>query len=1294
MKAIKTGLHKLRAILWTAVVISTLCLALAVGVLRLLLPYAPGFKPDLERWLAEQTGQSVRIGSMGSDWTEGHAIISLLDVGFSQGDADPLTFERIEISLHPASYLLPGGRYGIDFNVITDQIDIVRDLTGQWRVSGISTVTDADDDGRITDLLTTFGNAGFIANRLQITDQLNDQSVTLDTIEVSVIDQGEVRIIEGRIGESPDDNGIHFSATLTQHEDDSGWGYEAYARIETDSLGEWFRTWTQFGARPLSGDVDLEVWMRGHEDRLHSLQSSLELDNLVIGGNIRLDDDEQSLIATRYQIEHLNTQLAMEFSENGQWQLFFQDFIMERNDKQWPVTDLAVRRVLDSDGVSSYQIGTDFLRIEDLVDSLVVIDGLPQELRRLIYEASPHADLSDIRIASLRIGWPLQITGTLSFDGLSSTPFNYLPGISDISGQVELNDFQGLARLSGQDNFIDLPRILRWPLLMESMSADVLWDWDGEIWNMDVSHLSLKNDNLDSEGRVAVTFDSERPTVDIQLAVNHSNLRQSKLYWPLIGFKPRLVEWLDRSLISGTLNSGQITLYGDLDDWPFADNQGVFHASANLVDTHVDYSQNWPEVRNLNAAVEFFPGGMRLNSSRATTGELDIVDIQLYLPDHRRKIIELTSTGVGDVDEMIRYLQDTPLNERYGQYLSDTNAQGQGRTSVNLKVPFAKGLKLDVDGVVELTDTRFSFNQWDLELTGTNGRLNFDRDSLSSEALSSSFLGETIDINLLMGAAAGDSADVSINVDTLAPLELFSRYLPEHLDLVRIMPDPVRWQASFVKPSRPDGATEPADVMFNLSSDLVGTPINLPSPFAKAPIESRRVTLSTDLPNLESVSLDIDSLLSMKLLQGTPYWRGDVMFGGPVETVTSENGLIIGGVIGALDLDGVWQWVGENFQTQGTEGDGQLIINRMDGQVDSMILMERAFGTTAFEAGREGEFWQIAVDGDWGAGQLRLPLEQTPGLPVLAEFTELNWPDKMPGSTLDYSDPSRLPPVQFLAEHMIMNSIDFGRVSFATYPTAEGMHVEYYETRSDRFSINARGDWRVSGDDNSSDFEITLTAERLGDLLTSFGYDTISDNGQTILAIDAVWPGAPGDFLPETLDGQLTVSVSDGSITTFESGAGKLFGLLNILPRRLFLDFSDVFEKGLAFDRIDGKIAMADGKAITESLLIDGPTVDIEIRGITDLTELTTDTVIRVTPNVGGTLPIVGAIAGGGPGAAAGMVLQNVIGKPFGKIAETFYQVSGEVGDPLVEKITDREGIEILRQRYDIDKSDSETTGS
>jgi uncharacterized protein YhdP len=61
--------------------------------------------------------------------------------------------------------------------------------------------------------------------------------------------------------------------------------------------------------------------------------------------------------------------------------------------------------------------------------------------------------------------------------------------------------------------------------------------------------------------------------------------------------------------------------------------------------------------------------------------------------------------------------------------------------------------------------------------------------------------------------------------------------------------------------------------------------------------------------------------------------------------------------------------------------------------------------------------------------------------------------------------------------------------------------------------------------------------------------------------------------------------IEKGQFLKSEPGAARLLGVLSLqaLPRRLMLDFSDVFGEGFAFDFVRGDVRIEQGVATTNN---------------------------------------------------------------------------------------------------------------
>jgi uncharacterized protein YhdP len=233
------------------------------------------------------------------------------------------------------------------------------------------------------------------------------------------------------------------------------------------------------------------------------------------------------------------------------------------------------------------------------------------------------------------------------------------------------------------------------------------------------------------------------------------------------------------------------------------------------------------------------------------------------------------------------------------------------------------------------------------------------------------------------------------------------------------------------------------------------------------------------------------------------------------------------------------------------------------------------------------------------------------------------------------------------------------------------MQVDTLESQSPNVKMTARGDWTGGIIENRTNMSIELSAQSLGRMMDALGFPGLIDGGSTKATIDASWLGPPSAFALAKLDGTLGIDVAEGRILDVEPGAGRLFGLFSLteIPRRLSLDFSDFFKSGLGFNSITGTFRLAGGNAYTDGLKIKSPAAEIVVSGRTGLRSKDYDQLMDVTPHAGATLPIVGALAAGPVGAAAGLVMQGLLNKPIGKAVARRYKVSGSWEKPQITQL-------------------------
>ena len=192
-----------------------------------------------------------------------------------------------------------------------------------------------------------------------------------------------------------------------------------------------------------------------------------------------------------------------------------------------------------------------------------------------------------------------------------------------------------------------------------------------------------------------------------------------------------------------------------------------------------------------------------------------------------------------------------------------------------------------------------------------------------------------------------------------------------------------------------------------------------------------------------------------------------------------------------------------------------------------------------------------------------------------------------------------------------------------------------------------------------------------GALLARLGMKDVIRRGRGKIEGRVGWQGSPMSMDIPSLEGQFNLNVETGQFLKADPGIAKLFGVLSLqsLPRRLTLDFRDVFSEGFAFDFIRGDVNIARGIANTNNLQMKGVNAAVLMEGSADIGGETQDLRVVVVPEIDGLTA--GLIATAiNPALGLGTVLaQLVLRRPLVQAATQEFHVDGTWTDPRVTKV-------------------------
>ncbi|HET9032930.1 MAG TPA: YhdP family protein [Dokdonella sp.] len=1285
MTPFRRRLRKLRFFLQAAFVTLVISAAVLVAFAQLALPWLADNPQRIEQWLTERLGRQVSIGHVSGLWTRSgpRLVIDDLRIAASSRDEGELRLPRSELALNLYA-AFQRNRAWNEFRVVGLDLALRRSAAGEWKLRGF----DLDTHGEAS--MGALGVVVLVDMQLAVVDPEHNIDLAMRIPELRVVNLGRITRVLGRAG-----NGVGADAPLSLIADidmqqRSGRLYVGGKQLDFASL---LAAHDLDGVQLVSATGDLQAWASWQHGLVEDVNLQLALEQTILQSNREIVIDPNLSVQPRSAFDALTASARWQRRDAG-WRFDLANFSVSRQGKR----SAEGRLILEYAGAQSgvWKVAANGLEVDAIAPIAMLSESTPERLRRWLYRGNPRGSIDAIH-AQGRSAQDYDVDVAVS--DFSVHDDNSIPGIDSLSARLR-GDAQGLLlEIPDQRTRIDYAHVFRKPFELVHFGGDIAAWKEGEDWHLQTHRLTVEGKEFAVALRGGVQFQAQgsRPAVDLSAVVARGNVEAAKMFWPTTSMPPSAIEWLDRALQEGEVTAGRAMIHGDLDHWPFDDNTGRFEARAELEGLKLAYLPDWPSGEDLSVSATFINNGMTAVADSGKTLGLTVDNAKADIADFHEPVLVLSADGHGAGKDLLSYLRATPVGEDHADYLAGLAIGGAGVTHIDLEVPLKHNEDSKLDGRVDLSNADLDESTWDLHFKKANGRVRFTRSSVVADALDTSFEGFPVALGVAIGSAASDPANAfEASLTGVLPVNVaFAKASGLEAAFPRF-PGQANWHVGLAIGS--DNGPAKGRNRLTLASDLQGIAIDLPEPLAKPADTALPFSLTLDMPPLGrpfSASLGDILQINGRLPSPTSSLSANLELGPSASTEDlPASGIRINGHAKSFDVGG---WIGL-FSQGGGSGD---LLHRIAIDVDDLQLAGRSFPNLHLDLKPDGEAMKIEVAGESLQGELTVPTVELHRRGITAQMKRVRWPDLVADedaapAVLSRVDPTSIPPLHLWIGELFLGESNFGDMRLESFPTQQGMRLDLLETRSSNMDMSASGDWLGSADENHSHLVIDMSAENLGKMLDTFGFSGIIEGGQTVAHIDATFPGSPAAFALANATGSLNISVDKGRILDIDPGAGgRLFGLFSLreIPRRLSLDFSDLFKSGMSFNSIKGSFKIEEGSAQTDGLHIASPAADVTISGRTDLRKHQFDQEISVTPRAGVALPVVGALAGGPVGAAAGLVMQTLIGKSLNKAARSRYKVTGSWEKPVIALIG-RETITTTDEEPGADSGDGLDTDS
>lgn len=1236
-------------------------LAAAVsGLFQLAVLALPSYREELANWVTGVAGRPVEIGGIGLVWRGLSPSIDLQDITlYNDDEQEAVTADRISLGFSTVRLL---------FGELTPT---------RIELSGLNLAADVDEEGRLSVAgFDTGGEEDFPKRDRLLKELRRFREVRLSNCQVRFTHAGLGRtpmpftLVSGEIERTragfdveadirlPPQFGeeVELSASIDGDvTDPRSWDGDFEGTLSRLAPQGWLASLMLSGTQLRATGMDLEIAGALRSGRLARAQALLQADALVIARGGRA-----------HQVKDVEIDGTLASDGRG-WRLEMGRF--ELDGEAQLRGGLRYERLAPD----NYELDFDFdqLLLDRLTPWLAYLRAAPPALRRA---ASLQGRVEGAVLRLQRAGEALHYSLRADLHGLGLQGDPAL-GFQGFNGAISATEAGGRLQLAGTPLQLRLPRVLAAELPFDAVDGELRWARSATGWSLEAPTLAWKLGRARGNGSLQLDLPADRaasPKIDLAMALSADDVTALKPYMPLRWGAP-LKEWLGRAVVAGRVPRGSLSIRGPLADFPFHQRRsGEWKLDLDVAGARLAFSPDWPAVDKLAAHLAFRGNSLAITSEAASLAGNRVERVRAEIADFHEGRLHIDGRIAGEAARFYELLRNSPLRQRLAALVNRTRAAGPARVELQLDIPLQEIKDTAASGTVALDGVQLFYEGLDVPVDDIRGSLRFSGRGVEAERLDARFS----EIKL--------AARIEPRPRTAGVIVAEFAYAPQPAGGVsEFIPAFVRTRLTGESRWRAELPMDAPDAALTLSSDLRGTTVQLPPPLGKTAAEALpiRLALGGDAAAPLRVRLDYGQRLGADIAlaregQSLTVRTVNLRLGGGMPAPSEQRGILVSGDVPELDI-GLWAAV---LASDKGGGDG-LSLSTADLSAGRWLFDDRSIGAARMRWQRSAEGWRAELSGSGAEGELRYA--RAGGGALSARLKHLRMLARAPAPAATASaatpppatetqgrDPSRWPTLDIDCDELAADGTTLGHLVLRSARIGEGQRIETLTMKGGKLDLDASGTWRRSDNRSSAELKFALASSDVRAVLQSLGYTPTLSARSSRFNGELSWIAAPQlDW--QRASGRVQLEVDSGTLKAVEPGTGgRVLGLLNLyaIPRRLLLDFRDVVNAGLGFDKLTGTFMLGDGIARTEDMEIRSTSVRMEIRGRIGLVARDFDQTVKVYPDVSSGVTLGAALLGGPAVGALVLLAQQVLDKPIEQVTRLGYRVTGSWDNPRVER--------------------------
>lgn len=1256
-----------------AAVSTALLCAIIIIVLRYwLLPNIEQFHDKIATSISAAMGNPVNIGKIEGNWGGMHPHLNFTDVRVLDSQGQPaLLLPHIDASVSWLS--LPTAQLRLSsLEIDRPELLIRRDAQGNIYVGSIAFKTNNTNNDFSNWLLHQ--SRMVVRNAILVwqDDQRSAPPLVLNQVNLRIENlfshhQFSLRAVPPAALSAPldvrgDFHGHHF-------DEPDQWRGQLFAQIDRTDLLAW-RPWLKLPPELSRGRGALRVWLGLEKGKVTQLTADMALRDVTT-----------RLLATlpEMNVDYLRGRAAWKTLADS-WEVSTQKLSMRlHNGLKLEPTDFYFHMNPESPShPAGGELRANVLQLESLV-SLANYFPLDAKMHEQMNTYAPRGKASNLdvqwQIASEKLlGY--KIKG--QFENLAMQQVGNLPGFSGLTMSVDGSQTSGSLNINTRNLNLNAPGYMREPLLFNTLTGQASWLHEKKELSIKVDNVAVANDDL--AGNVYGSYQTRADTrgvIDLTVNLTRGDLRRAARYTPLIALRQKENDWLNSALLSGHTEDFHLRLKGNLSDFPLDEKHDAsFEISAHAAGASMEFAHDWPIIENLSGGFFIHNNRMEVIAPSASILGAQIHDLSVILPDmmHIDAPLQIKARADATNNSFLQFIQKSPVRGYIDGFTDGVTASGNGQLELSAQIPLLLNKPVKVAGLLRMQNSDIDLGAGAPTLRNTKGELSFTESGMKANNVTTEILGGPARLNVqtTQGGPVRASLQGRINLDALRKTQtnpLLSRLHGE-----------TAWDVNISMVKKIANLT--------LNTNLQGISSSLPAPFTKSAneiwplhIERKNIAAGQFMISAQLAKLLSARLVSNEIKGVSAIRQGVINFGeqndnkfdsksGP--STELRTGIWLTGRLPALSLQG---W--DNLSS----GSGQsLPIAGANLHIDKLTGFGLILADLQISAGKRGDSIAAQISGaplngeviwqpqsDNGVGKLTAHLRN---LYLASDEPATPSPAVKPTVKSAVTQPQQLPAMDISIEDLLFKNKNIGHFELTGSPDGQDWRLRRLHIINPDGTVTGDGLWR------STQTQVNLLVDvfNAGKILARSGYPDTVRNGKGKLVANLSWDGQPDEFNYATLDGTLKLDTGKGQFLKMDPGFGKLLGILSLqaLPKRIALDFTDVFSAGFEFDNINGNATIKHGLMQTDDLHIDGSSAKVTMKGSVNLNDETQNLHIVVLPTFASSITTLGAFAAGPVVGLGAFIVSKVLGNPLDKLTSFEYNVSGTWANPNVVKVGEK----------------------